>query len=79
MNKYIQNDMKKVGTDNVQQYKRDDNDHQHKRKYSLKGRCISKMEMEHLLFGETEMIPGKMHQIKRILSRAELHIMFNRE
>ena len=68
MDKDVKNYMKKLGTYNVQQYKRDDNDHQHKKKYILKGRSISKMEMDHLLFGETAMIPGKMHHIERSLS-----------
>ena len=55
----VQNYMKKVGPDNVQQYKRDDNVNQHKRKNSMKGRCISKIKLMHLLLGETAMIPEK--------------------
>ena len=43
MTDYVQNYMKKVDLDNVQQTKRDDNVHQHKGENSMKGRCISKM------------------------------------
>ena len=77
MTDYVQNYMKKVGLDNVQQTKRDDNDHQHKQKNSMKGRCISKMELMPLLLGETAMIPEKMHH-NRSLSRAELYIILSR-
>ena len=77
MTDYVQNYMKKVGLENVQQTKRDDNVHQHIKENSMKGRCISKMELMPLLLGETAMIPGKMHHI-RSLSRAELYIILSR-
>ena len=78
MTDYVQNYMKKVGLDNVQQTKTDYNDYQHKKENSMKGRCISKMELMPLLLGETAMIPEKMHQIERSLSRAELYIKLSR-
>ena len=71
---YVQNYMKKVGPDNVQQYKRDDNVHQHKKKNSHQEICISRIKMEYLLLGETAMIPGKIHQLGRSPSRAEVYV-----
>ena len=62
---YVQLYMKKVGPDYVQQYKTYDNVHQHKRKNSHQGRCISIIGMEHLLLGETEMIPKKASNWKK--------------
>ena len=59
MTDYVQNYMKKVDLDNVQQTNRYDNVHQYKGENSMKGRCISKMESMHLLLGETAMIPEK--------------------
>ena len=76
MTDYVQND-KKVGLDNVQQTTRDDNVHQHKKENIMKRRCVSKMELMPLLLGETAMIPGKMHHIRR-LSRTELYIILSR-
>ena len=77
MNGYVQNYMKKVDLEHVQQTNRDNNVHQHIKENSMKGRYISKMELMHLLLGETAMIPEKMHH-NRSLSRAELYIILSR-
>ena len=77
MNGYVKNYMKKVDLEHVQQTNRDNNVHQHIKENSMKGRCISKMELMPLLLGETAMIPGKMHH-NRSLSRAELYIILSR-
>ena len=64
---YVQNYIKKMGPDNVQQYKRDDNAHQHNRKnIHQPGRFIPRIEMEHLLLGETAMIPKKCIKLEEV-------------
>ena len=82
--------MKNMDPDNAQLYKRDyvqkyirKTEPYHVQKYEKKKvstwKMYIKIEMKHLLLGELENITEQMHQIVRLMSRAEVYVWLTRQ